>query len=94
VPSWDGQRKELRLGEELVKQYRWPAVNQELVLAAFQEESWPPRIDDPIPAALTQDAKCRLQDTIKSLNRNQKRRLLHFRGDGTGEGILWEGVGE
>jgi len=34
----------------------------------------------------------RLHDTIKSLNRNQTKDVLRFKGDGTGEGILWEFV--
>ena len=38
--------------------------------------------------------KRRLNDTIKCLNRGQVYRLLHFRGDGTGEGVLWEVVGQ
>ena len=33
-----------------------------------------------------------LNDTIKCLNRKQKNALLHFRGDGTGEGVIWEVV--
>ena len=37
-----------------------------------------------------QDPKRRLSDTIKCLNRKQANSLIHFRGDGTGEGIVWE----
>ena len=51
VPNWDRQRRELRLGRIVVKQYRVPAENQELILAAFEEEAWPARIDDPLPFA-------------------------------------------
>ena len=36
--------------------------------------------------------KRRLHDTIRSLNRNQKEGRLRFKGDGTGEGIVWEGA--
>ena len=60
---------------------------------AFEEEGWPAKIDDPLAPQSQQDPKRRLHDTIKCLNRNQKNELLHFRGDGTGEGILWELVG-
>jgi hypothetical protein len=90
VPQWDCDRRELRLGTELVKQFRLPSPNQETILTAFQEESWPPRIDDPLPQHPEHDAKQRLHDTIRSLNRNQKYRLVRFKGDGTGEGVLWE----
>jgi hypothetical protein len=90
VPQWDKQRQELRLGKLLVKHFKVPAPNQEMILAAFQEESWPPRIDDPLPPHPDQDPKRRLHDTINTLNRHQKHRLVHFLGDGTGEGVRWE----
>jgi len=63
---------------------------QEVILMAFEEEHWPPRIDDPLPVHPDLIPKRRLHDTIKSLNRNQKTCLIRFRGDGTGEGIRWE----
>jgi hypothetical protein len=73
-----------------VKQYRVPSPNQEKVLAAFQEEGWPPHIDDPLPPVADESPKDHLRDTIRSLNSSQKNRVLRFRGDGTGQGILWE----
>jgi hypothetical protein len=92
APQWDCDRRELRVGVQLVKQFRLPSPNQETILTAFQEESWPPRIDDPLPQRPDHDAKQRLHDTIRSLNRNQKYRLVRFKGDGTGEGVLWEPI--
>ena len=89
-PKWDPERQELRVGDIVVKQFKVPAANQERVLAAFEEDGWPIRIDDPLPPASEQDPKRRLHDTINSLNRNQKRHLLRFIGDGTGQGIRWE----
>ncbi len=89
VPVWDRDRQELRLGEVVVKQFKVPAANQERVLAAFQEEGWPIRIDDPLPPVYDQDPKIRLHDTIVSLNRNQKHALIRFYGDGTGQGVRW-----
>ena len=88
-PSWDCDRKELRFREWVIKQFRWPAVNQETVLMAFEEEDWPARIDDPLPPKVNQDPKHRLHDTIKCLNRNHMKPVIRFNGDGTGEGILW-----
>jgi hypothetical protein len=87
---WDARRRELRVGTLVVKRYRVPAPNQELILSAFQEESWPPRIDDPLTSAPRINPKQRLHAAINSLNRNQKITLLHFRGDGNGSGICWE----
>lgn len=90
LPTWDAERRELHFGGQLVKQFKWPAFNQEAILAAFQEENWPPRIDDPLSPSPEIAPKRRLHDTIKCLNRNHHSHLIHFRGDGTGEGILWE----
>ena len=60
-----------------------------MILAAFEEEGWPPRIDDPLPPKPDQDPKRRLHDTINSLNRNQQHLLIQFFGDGSGQGIRW-----
>jgi hypothetical protein len=90
IPRWDAARRELRWGAKLVKRFREPALNQELILAAFEEEGWPPRLDDPLPSSGETEPKERLHDTIKRLNRHQVNRLLRFRGDGSGTGILWE----
>jgi hypothetical protein len=89
-PKWDRDRRELRLGGELVKVFKLPSPMQEAILAAFEEEGWPPRIDDPLPVHPELLPKRRLHDTVKSLNRNQKCSLIRFMGDGTGEGIRWE----
>jgi hypothetical protein len=89
TPKWDRDRQELRLGDVVVKQFKVPAVNQERILAAFEEEGWPVRVDDPLPPVTDQDPKARLHDTIVSLNRNQKRALIRFYGDGTGQGVRW-----
>ncbi|MFC1597133.1 hypothetical protein ACFL5Q_04230 [Planctomycetota bacterium] len=90
LPCWDPQRRELRFRGFLVKRFKLPSPNQVAVLAAFEEECWPPRIDDPLPPHPGQDSKRRLSDTIKSLNRSQKKPLLRFKGDGAGEGVIWE----
>jgi hypothetical protein len=89
-PTWDSQRRELRINGTTVKRFKWMAANQETILAAFEEEGWPPRVDDPLPPHPEQDSKHRLSDTIKCLNRKQINPLIHFHGDGTGEGITWE----
>lgn len=75
-----------------MKRYRVPARNQELILAAFQEEGWPEFIDDPLSPEPEQDPKRRLQVTIKSLNRNQLAALLRFHGNGNGLQISWEAL--
>lgn len=89
IPRWDGDLQELRVAGVIVKQFKVPAPNQEMILSAFQEENWPVRIDDPLPPSPDQDSKRRLHDTIVSLNRNHKSRFIRFMGDGTGEGVRW-----
>ncbi|HJT33427.1 MAG TPA: hypothetical protein VJ783_15395 [Pirellulales bacterium] len=89
-PVWDRDRQQLRVGKKIVKEFKVPAANQEVILAAFQEEHWPPRVDDPLPPHPEQDPKRRLHDTINSLNRNQKQSLIKFLGDGSGQGVRWE----
>jgi hypothetical protein len=88
-PHWDRARFELRFGDSLVKRFRLPAPNQKRILAAFEEEHWPPRIDDPLPPHPEIDSKRRLHHTLIALNRNQKQRLIQFHGDGTGQGVCW-----
>jgi hypothetical protein len=90
IPHWSSQRRELSYAGVVVKRFRRPAPNQELVLTAFEEESWTVRIDDPMPPQAGKDSKQRLHDTINALNRNQVQPLLRFLGDGTGEGICWK----
>ena len=77
-----------------MKQFRQPAPNEERVLAAFEEEGWPERIDDPIPPLGDVTPKERLHSTIWALNRHQEHKLLKFHGDGGGEGIRWSAVSE
>ncbi len=90
TPTWDSDRQELRFGGRVVKEFKLYSPNQAIILAAFEEEGWPTKIDDPLPHHPDIVPKQRLHDTIKSLNRNQKCPLIRFRGDGTGQGIRWE----
>jgi hypothetical protein len=90
IPSWDRDRRVLRVDGCIVKQFKVPSPSQEAILTVFEEEGWPAAIDDPLPPHSEQDPKRRLRNTIQSLNANQKNLLLHFRGDGSGERILWE----
>lgn len=91
-PYWDSDLKRLSLGDLVVKEFRSPAPNQQLVLSAFQEDDWPPRIDDPLPPTLNLNPKRRLIETISSLNRGQRNHALRFSGDGSGMGVIWTPV--
>lgn len=90
LPFWDSHCRTLSFEGQMVKHFKWQAMNQERVLSAFQEERWPKRILDPLCPHPSLDVKRRLSDTIKCLNRGHANTLIRFHGDGTGEGILWE----
>jgi hypothetical protein len=90
VPRWDGDRRELLLAGRVVKRFRQEASVQEAILAAFEEEGWPPCILDPLSPRSGLDPKQRLHSAINSLNRAQKYPGVHFRGNGTGQGICWQ----
>jgi hypothetical protein len=89
IPHWDSVRRELWLGKRLVKRFRQPALAQETIVAAFQEEGWPPYIDDPLPPHSGQDSKIRLRTTVQNLNRNQRTPLIRFVANGHGKAIGW-----
>jgi hypothetical protein len=60
-----------------------------LILAVFEEEGWPRRIDDPLPPGHGINPKVRLHESIARLNRNQVNRTIRFGGDGYGRGVRW-----
>jgi hypothetical protein len=89
-PQWDANCRELRFAGQVIKRFRVPAENQELVLNVFEEEGWPKAIDDPLPPHAAVDPMRRLQATIRSLNRNRTAPTLHFFGNGCGHSVCWE----
>jgi len=94
VPFWDAGSRCLWLGERLLKQFRQPAPNQTRLLDVFQEQGWHnTHIDDPLlvlDGETEEDAKRRLHETVKNLNRTLPPGSIWFRGDGTGQGATWE----
>ena len=91
-PHWNAETRELHFDGKLVKRFRWPAENQEIILATFEEMGWPRVIDDPLPPKVEQDRKSKLQDTIKALNRKQESQSIRFHGNGTGDGVRWDAL--
>ena len=86
-PRWDRARGELWVGKSIVKTFRQRAPNQRCVLNAFEEEGWPPRIDDPLSHKRDTDPRERLSETVRGLNYNS---MVLFEMDGTGTGVLWK----
>jgi hypothetical protein len=92
LPCWDPDLRQLRVGDHVVKEFRQRSLRQVTVLAAFQSQAWPQRIDDPLSAVNSENVQGLLHYTIQNLNRNQLRKLLHFFGDGTRRGVCWRFV--
>ena len=83
-PHYDKDRRRLTLGGKVLREFKQPAQNQEVVLIRFEEEGWPPRIKDPTPS------KASLNQTVRDMNRPLKGSPLRFFCDGTGEAVRWE----
>ncbi len=98
VPVWDADNRQLWFKGKVVKQFRQPAPNQTRLLDVFEEQGWASqRIDDPLPLARGEhdhDAKKRLHNTLKNLNRGLPPGTIRFRGDGTGQAVIWEYASE
>ena len=89
-PCWNPRRRQLCLGDMVVKHFRVAAQIQQMILSVFEEECWPEHIDDPLPGGGDIDSHTRLHDAINRLNGHQTNRLLRFKGNGNGNGIRWE----
>lgn len=94
TPRWDRHRHELRLGAIVVRRFTIPAADQESVLAAFEEERWPARIEDPLPPCSEIERKARLQEVVQRLNRSRRLPVVRFACDAAGRGIVWEFCGD
>jgi hypothetical protein len=90
TPHWDRQRRELWLGQTLVKRFRRPAPMAMRILDAFAESQWAHRIDDPLTPNRRGQQRERLRHEIQALNRRLDNPLIRFSMDGTGQGIIWD----
>jgi hypothetical protein len=89
IPVWDSQRRLLRVGDRVLFHFAQHARSQEPILAAFEEDRWPPRIDNPLDGNDETDARERLHYAVKRLNA-KTRQVIRFLRDGTGDGVIWE----
>jgi hypothetical protein len=81
-PHWDADLKELWFNGMLCKRYKRVAVDQQTILATFQDDDWPSRIDDPLTPGI-------LKDTIDNMRKVFRFTPIEFCADGTGKGVLW-----
>jgi hypothetical protein len=91
LPFYQPGRGELWICGLLVKRFRQPAPDQRAILSAFQDQHWHFHIANPLSLNyFREDLKDRLNHAIYRLNRHQVNQLIRLRGDGTGEGVIWE----
>jgi hypothetical protein len=86
-PRWDRVGRELWFAGEVVLRFRRGASNQERLLEAFEEQGWPPHIDDPLPHTKGKGRRKRLCDTLRHLSAAQ--RAIRFRVNADGRAVLW-----
>jgi hypothetical protein len=84
VPRWDDEAVTLYWGETPIREFRNAAKNQRDIVEAFHRANWDRTIPDPLKNPR------KLNVTISDLNRSLDPKLVRFRGDGTGDGIMWE----
>ena len=92
LPVWNNVQRTLWWRSRVVLRFRNAAANQCLLLSAFQEQGWQPRIDDPLPRVAKKNPKIRLGQTVRSLNDGLKLPVMRFHSDGTGRGVTWESL--
>ena len=83
-PHWDAAKGELSYEGQLIRKVPARAANIRLILGAFQESHWPPRIDNPLPSG---EISKQLRDALTNLNKGSM--PIRFRADGKAAGILW-----
>lgn len=88
-PVWNADRRELCMGNVVLRHFRRAAENQMLLLQAFQEAGWPHEIDDPLPGGGGVEPKSRLKETVARLNRALKGMALHFGVSHRGTEAVW-----
>jgi hypothetical protein len=92
-PHWDRAGRALWFAGAVVLRFRRSAGNQERLLDAFEEQGWPPEIDDPLPRLRRVKPGERLRDTVKHLNAHLGGEPLHFRVDTEGRAVFWSACG-
>jgi hypothetical protein len=85
-PTWSADTGELYYRNKLVRAVG-RGKNIRLILNAFHEEGWPPRIDSPLPGGVNSKM---LRDTLDSLNEGLSE--IKFYADGSGAGVIWNPI--
>ena len=73
----------------MAKRFRRDAANQGAVLDAFEAQGWPVFIADPLERLAGLDAKARLRETVRCLNRRLAAGTIRFHSGGSEDGVRW-----
>jgi hypothetical protein len=90
LPSYDREGRVFCWGRHVIKWFRQPSFNQEVVLRAGEAQGWPSWFDVSLVRRKGRNLKVCLHDTLKDLNRRQAFPLIHFKGDGSGTRVGWD----
>lgn len=74
----------------IIKRIDQRAESLRAILRAFERQGWPAWIANPIKPDHDKDDRQRLADAVRRLNDKHKKRLIRFRRDGRGTGVIWE----
>jgi hypothetical protein len=86
LPQWDKDAGELTRDGAVIRKVKPTAHNLRKILACFQEDTWPRRIDSPFSD--DEAGKQALRETVRELNK--KLTQIQFVCDGSGAGIEWK----
>jgi hypothetical protein len=92
TPTWNDGLGTLAFKGVMVLTIEKSAKNLRAILNAFERQGWPAWIPNPIKPAFDTDDRQRLADAVYKLNRGTRvTRMISFRRDGQGKGIIWQG---
>ena len=94
VPVYDLRTGRLCWKGRLIKTLRRKAGCQRAILEAFASAGWPRLLDDPLGVAPPEQARERLRQTIKNLNKSMEPDTIRFHTDGRGQAVRWESCGD
>jgi hypothetical protein len=85
-PRWDETTATLYWGNVAIREFRkHPAQNQTALIEAFHRKGWARNIPNPFIG----DPR-KLNFAIYQMNKGLAEKVIRFRGDGTGQGVVWE----
>jgi len=89
-PKFDKGRRVLTVHGTFVRQFRRNAENQIRILESFQDQRWPPWIENPFGRPGPTDPRHRLSDAVADLNNDQELKLIHFWVEKGTQRVSWE----